>query len=72
VAQDELWLDEEVERYREIARDEGVPAARVALDHFLDRVKRLTEVEERDAALDFNAKLISELRKFFPILLGEK
>lgn len=67
---DDLWLDEEVERIKEIARDEGIPAARVALDHFLDRVKRL-EGDELILALDFNARLVSELRLRFP-LLAEK
>lgn len=50
----------EAARIEELGRRD-VHRARAALDTFLDRVKRLDE-EEQEAALAFNAQLITELR----------
>jgi hypothetical protein len=68
---DELWLDEESQRIIDVADREGHEAARCALDTFLDRVKRL-DADELAKALDFNARLVTELVARRPLMFATK
>lgn len=56
-----LSLKQEADRIEDIARTD-IPAARKALEAMTDRAKRL-KGGEQVSALDFNARLVTELRK---------
>lgn len=54
-------LKQEADRIEDLARRDR-KAARETIDAILDRTKRLTG-DERDAAMQFNARLMTELRR---------
>jgi hypothetical protein len=56
-----LNLRQEADHLEDLAR-RNRPAALAALNAILDRVKRL-DGQERDQAMNFNARLIGELRQ---------